>query len=58
MNLSISIKDEDETIGEVFEINNGTVVFAPSRDCSYLTKEQMLEIIKLMDLVKGEQNGN
>lgn len=57
MNLSISIKDEDESVGEVFEVN-GIVVFEPSRDCSFFTKEQMLEIIKLMDLVKGEQNGN
>lgn len=53
MNLSISIKDEDESVGEVFELN-GKVVFEPSRDCSFFTKEQMLEIIKLMDLVKGE----
>ena len=53
MNLSISIKDRDESVGEVFECN-GEVVFEPSRDYSILNKEQMLEIIKLMDLVKGE----
>lgn len=57
MNLSISIKEKEETLGEVY-IFNGEVIFEPSQNCSDLKEEQLLKIIKLMQFVKGEQNGN
>lgn len=53
MNLSISIKDKEETLGDVYEFN-GKVIFEPNQNCSDLTEEQLLEIIRLMKIVKGE----
>lgn len=53
MNLTISVKDKEETLGDIYEFN-GKVIFEPSQNCSDLTEEQLLEIIRLMKIVKGE----